>query len=140
MSVWVCCFLCTSMSLWMPLCLYFYVFLHVCLNVSLYVSLSMSVCMSSLAPSGRSPYSEVSSLHAPLHNGHPQDCRNMYNPMTPNPRINPNSGVNPMDQYMRPPLAPPLHSMMGHRSMNQSSDGESTVLRHVKHFLNLPSL
>nr|XP_029542633.1 LOW QUALITY PROTEIN: zinc finger protein GLI1-like [Oncorhynchus nerka] len=80
-----------------------------------------------LASSGRSPYSEVSSLHAPLHNGHPQDCRNMYNPMTPNPRINPNSGVNPMDQYMRPPLAPPLHSMMGHRSMNQSSDGGNST-------------
>ncbi|XP_070295018.1 zinc finger protein GLI1-like [Salvelinus sp. IW2-2015] len=81
-----------------------------------------------LTPSGRSPYSDVSSLRAPLHNGQPLDCRNMYNhmtpnPMTPNPRTNPNSGVNPMDQYMRPPLAPPLHSMMGHRGMNQSSDG-----------------
>nr|XP_029505383.1 zinc finger protein GLI1-like [Oncorhynchus nerka] len=80
-----------------------------------------------LTPSGRSPC-DVSSLRAPLHNGHPMDCRNMYNPMTPNPmtpnpRTNPNSGVNPMDQYMQPPLAPPLHSMMGHRGMNQFSDG-----------------
>ncbi|KAJ7998859.1 hypothetical protein DPEC_G00209340 [Dallia pectoralis] len=81
-----------------------------------------------LTPSGRSSYSDVSSMRAPLHNGQLQECRNMYNPMTsnpmtPNPRVNPNSGVNPMDQFMRPPLAPPPHSMMGHRNMNQSSEG-----------------
>uniref|UniRef100_A0A3P8Y067 C2H2-type domain-containing protein n=1 Tax=Esox lucius TaxID=8010 RepID=A0A3P8Y067_ESOLU len=81
-----------------------------------------------LTPSGRSPYSDVSSMRAQLHNGQLQECRNMYspmtpNPMTPNPRVNPNSGVNPMDQFMRPPLVPPPHSMMGHRNMNQSSEG-----------------
>ncbi|KAL0978899.1 hypothetical protein UPYG_G00177350 [Umbra pygmaea] len=76
-----------------------------------------------LTPSGRSPYSDASSLRGPPHNGQPQDCRNMYSPMTPNPRVIPTSVVNSMDQYMRPPLAPPPHSMMGHRSMNHSSEG-----------------
>uniref|UniRef100_A0A667XEQ7 GLI family zinc finger 1 n=1 Tax=Myripristis murdjan TaxID=586833 RepID=A0A667XEQ7_9TELE len=65
-----------------------------------------------LAPSGRSPYSDVSSLRAPLHNGPPQDCRAMYNPMTPS--MTPGPG---------PPQAPPPHSMMGHRGMPSTEGG-----------------
>ncbi|XP_071384186.1 zinc finger protein GLI1 [Centroberyx affinis] len=79
-----------------------------------------------LAPSGRSPYSDVSSLRGPLHNGPPQDCRAMYNPMTPSmtPGPGPGQGLGPcLDQYMRPPQAPPPHSMMGHRGMPSTEGG-----------------
>ncbi|XP_051996198.1 zinc finger protein GLI1-like [Xyrauchen texanus] len=62
-----------------------------------------------LAPTVRSLYSEVSSVCVALPSDQPQDSREMYNPsMTPGAC---------MDPYMRPPHAPPPHSMMGHRGM-----------------------
>ncbi|CAB1453436.1 unnamed protein product [Pleuronectes platessa] len=73
-----------------------------------------------LVPSDQSPYSDVSPLRAPLHNGPAQDCRAMYNPMTPSMThgSGPAQGIGHcMDQYMRPPQAPPPHSVMGHRGM-----------------------
>ncbi|XP_077583260.1 zinc finger protein GLI1 [Stigmatopora nigra] len=80
-------------------------------------------------PPEQSPYSDVPPLRAPLvHNGPPQDCRNIYNPMTSTM----GHGSGPvqsishchLDQYMRPPQAPPPLGMMGHRSM-ASTDGNS---------------
>ncbi|XP_067314811.1 zinc finger protein GLI1 [Pseudorasbora parva] len=62
-----------------------------------------------LAPSVRSPYSEVSSVCVARPSGQPPDSREMYNPsMTPGAC---------MDPYMRPPHAPPPHGIMGHRGM-----------------------
>lgn len=63
-------------------------------------------------------------MRAPLP---PQDCRTMYNPMTPGMThgSGPGQGIGHcMDQYMRPPQAPPPHNMMGHRGM-LSTEGES---------------
>ncbi|XP_019716594.1 zinc finger protein GLI1 isoform X2 [Hippocampus comes] len=67
-------------------------------------------------------YSDIPSLRAPLLNGPPQDCRAMYNPMTPG--MAHGSGPGPaqsighcLDQYMRPPQAPLPLGMMGHRTM-----------------------
>uniref|UniRef100_A0A3Q3W0Y4 C2H2-type domain-containing protein n=1 Tax=Mola mola TaxID=94237 RepID=A0A3Q3W0Y4_MOLML len=80
-----------------------------------------------LVPSDQSPYSDVSSLRAPHLNGPPQDCRAMYNPMTPSMThgSGPGQGISHcMDQYMRPPQGPPPHSMIGHRGM-QPTEGES---------------
>uniref|UniRef100_A0AAV2M689 C2H2-type domain-containing protein n=1 Tax=Knipowitschia caucasica TaxID=637954 RepID=A0AAV2M689_KNICA len=71
-----------------------------------------------LVPSDQ--YSEVSSMRAPHPNGPPQDCRTMYNPMTPSMTHGsaPGQGFGHcVDSYMRPPQAPPPHSMMGHRGM-----------------------
>lgn len=51
----------------------------------------------------------------------------MYNQMTSNMThgSGPGQGLNHcLDQYMRPPQAPPPHSMMGHRGM-QHTEGES---------------
>lgn len=55
----------------------------------------------------------------------------MYNPMTPS--MSHGSGPGPgqgfghcLDQYMRPPQAPPPHSMMGHRGMPPTESGSST--------------
>lgn len=68
-----------------------------------------------LAPSVRSQYSEVSSVCVALPSGQSPDSREMYNPsMTPGAC---------MDPYMRPPHAPPPHSMMGHRSMPPPEGG-----------------
>ncbi|KAF7664591.1 hypothetical protein LDENG_00169600 [Lucifuga dentata] len=78
-----------------------------------------------LVPSGQSHYSDVSSLRAPLLNGPPQDCRAMYNQMTSNMThgSGPGQGISHcLDQYMRPPQAPP-HSMMGHRGMPPTECG-----------------
>ncbi|XP_039510095.1 zinc finger protein GLI1 [Pimephales promelas] len=62
-----------------------------------------------VAPSVRSPYSEVSSVCVARPSGQPPDSREMFNPsMTPGAC---------MDPYMRPPHAPPPHGMMGHRGM-----------------------
>lgn len=67
-------------------------------------------------------YSDIPSLRAPLFNGPPQDCRAMYNPMTPG--VAHGSGPGPaqsighcLDQYMRPPQAPLPLGVMGHRNM-----------------------
>lgn len=87
----------------------------------------------SLVPSDQSPYSDVSPLRAPLLNGPPQDCRAMYNPMTPGMTHGsvPGQGIGHcMDQYMRPPQAPPPLSMMGHRGM-PPTEGESEYLLHL---------
>ncbi|XP_077430502.1 zinc finger protein GLI1 [Vanacampus margaritifer] len=82
-----------------------------------------------LLPSDQSPYSDVPSLRAPLLNGPPQECRAMYNPLTPG--MAHGSGHGPaqsvghcLDQYMRPPQAPQPLGMMGHRSM-ASTEGNS---------------
>ena len=85
----------------------------------------------SLAPSGCSSYSEVSSQRGLLHNGPSQDCRAMYNPMTQPPGMTPGPGPGSqghgscMNQYMRPPMGPPPppHSMMNHRGM-MPNEGE----------------
>ncbi|NP_840081.2 zinc finger protein GLI1 [Danio rerio] len=63
-----------------------------------------------LAPSVRSPYSsEASSVCVALSGGQSVNSREMYNPsMAPGACMEP---------YMRPPHAPPPHSMMGHRGM-----------------------
>lgn len=56
----------------------------------------------------------------------------MYNPMTPSMThgSGPGQGMGHcMDQYMRPPQAPPPHSMMGHRGM-PPTEGESEYLLH----------
>ncbi|XP_068598477.1 zinc finger protein GLI1 [Brachionichthys hirsutus] len=82
-----------------------------------------------LVSSDQSSYSDVSSLRAPLLNGPPQDCRAMYNPMTPSMPHGSGPGQSLghcMDQYMRPPQAPPPHSMMGHRNMLPPEGGNST--------------
>ncbi|XP_022603985.1 zinc finger protein GLI1 [Seriola dumerili] len=82
-----------------------------------------------LVPSDQSPYSDVSSLRAPLLNCPPQDCRAMYNPMTPSMThgSGPGQGIGHcMDQYMRPPQAPPPHSMMGHRGMPPTESESDT--------------
>nr|XP_020462441.1 zinc finger protein GLI1 [Monopterus albus]XP_020462526.1 zinc finger protein GLI1 [Monopterus albus]XP_020462608.1 zinc finger protein GLI1 [Monopterus albus] len=82
-----------------------------------------------LVPSEQSLYSDVSSLRAPLLNGSSQDCRAMFNPVTPCMTHGPGPGQglgHCMDQYMRPPQAPPPHSMMGHRSMLPTEGGNST--------------
>ncbi|KAF3856557.1 hypothetical protein F7725_017280 [Dissostichus mawsoni] len=66
-----------------------------------------------IVSSDQSPYSDVTSLRGPLLNGPPQDCRAMYNPMTPSMThgSGPGQGIGHcMDQYMRPPQAPPPHS------------------------------
>ncbi|XP_017264394.1 zinc finger protein GLI1 isoform X2 [Kryptolebias marmoratus] len=75
-----------------------------------------------LVPSDQSPYNNVSSLRGPVLDGPPQDCHTMYNPMTPS--MSHGSGSGPgqgnghcLNQYMRPPQAPPPHSMMSHRGM-----------------------
>ncbi|XP_034022021.1 transcriptional activator GLI3-like [Thalassophryne amazonica] len=71
-----------------------------------------------LAPPDQPPYSDVSLLHGPHLNGPTQDCRSMYNPMTPNMSHGPGpeQGIGHcLDQCMRPPQALPPHSMMGHR-------------------------
>ncbi|KAI7808193.1 zinc finger protein GLI1 [Triplophysa rosa] len=68
-----------------------------------------------LAPSARSQYSERLSACVALPGGQSADSRDMYNPsMTPGAC---------MDPYMRPPHAPPPHSMMGHRSMPPPEGG-----------------
>ncbi|KAM9798964.1 zinc finger protein GLI1 isoform X2 [Syngnathus typhle] len=82
-----------------------------------------------LLPSDQSPYSDVPSLRGPLINSSPQDCRAMYNPMTPGMGHGPGPGSaqsigHCLDQYMRPPQAPPPLSMMSHRSM-ASTEGNS---------------
>ena len=92
----------------------------------------MSLLVSSLAPSGCSSYSEVSSQHRGglLHTGPAQDCRAMY-PLTQQPGMTPGPpgsqghGGTCMNQYMRPPMAPPPppHSMMSNRGM-MSNEGE----------------
>lgn len=75
-----------------------------------------------LVPSDQ--YSEVSSMRAPLQNGPPQDCHTMYNPMTHGPA--PGQGFGHcIDQYMRPPQAPPPHNMMGQRGMMPPEGGNS---------------
>ncbi|XP_024126710.1 zinc finger protein GLI1 [Oryzias melastigma] len=77
-----------------------------------------------LIPSDQSPYSDVSSVRAPLLDGPPPDCHSMYNSMTPN--ISHGSGQGNghcLDQYMRPPQAPPPHCMMGHRGMPPTDGG-----------------
>ncbi|XP_033937983.1 zinc finger protein GLI1 [Pseudochaenichthys georgianus] len=82
-----------------------------------------------IVSSDQSPYSDVTSLRGPLLNGPPQDCRAMYNPMTPSMThgSGPGQGIGHcMDQYMRPPQAPPPHSMMGHRGMPPPEGGNST--------------
>lgn len=61
--------------------------------------------------------------------GPPQDCRTMYNPMTPTMTHGsaPGQGFGHcIDQYMRPPQAPPPHNMMGHRGMPPTEGGNST--------------
>lgn len=84
----------------------------------------------SIVPSDQSPYSDVSSLRAPLLDGPPQDCHAMYNPMTHG--SGPGQGIGPcLDQYMRHPQAPPPHSMMGHRGM-PPTEGESEYLLHLR--------
>ncbi|XP_028303353.1 zinc finger protein GLI1 isoform X2 [Gouania willdenowi] len=73
-----------------------------------------------LISSDQSPYSDVSSMRAPLLDGPSQDCHAMYNPMTPSMThgSGPGQGMGHcLDQYMRPPQAPPPHSMMGHRGL-----------------------
>lgn len=83
----------------------------------------------SIVPSDQSPYSDVSSLRAPLLDGPPQDCHAMYNPMTHG--SGPGQGIGPcLDQYMRHPQAPPPHGMMGHRGM-PPTEGESEYLLHL---------
>lgn len=57
----------------------------------------------------------------------------MYNPMTPSMTHGSGSGQgigHCLDQYMRPPQAPPPHSMMGHRGM-PPTEGESEYLLHL---------
>jgi len=55
----------------------------------------------------------------------------MYNPMTPSMTHGPGQGIGHcMDQYMRPPQAPPPLSMMGHRGM-PPPEGESEYLLHL---------
>ncbi|XP_003451872.1 zinc finger protein GLI1 isoform X2 [Oreochromis niloticus] len=77
-----------------------------------------------ILPSDQSPYSDVSSLRAPLLDGPPQDCHAMYNPMTHG--SGPGQGIGPcLDQYMRHPQAPPPHGMMGHRGMPPAEGGNS---------------
>lgn len=77
-----------------------------------------------IVPSDQSPYSDVSSLRAPLLDGPPQDCHAMYNPMTHG--SGPGQGIGPcLDQYMRHPQAPPPHGMMGHRGMPPTEGGNS---------------
>jgi len=86
----------------------------------------------SLIPSDQSPYSDVSSLRAPLLDGPPQDCHAMYNPMTPSMTHGSGPGQGNghcLDQYMRPTQAPPPHSMMVHRGM-PPTEGESEYLLH----------
>uniref|UniRef100_A0AAX7TJ84 C2H2-type domain-containing protein n=1 Tax=Astatotilapia calliptera TaxID=8154 RepID=A0AAX7TJ84_ASTCA len=71
-----------------------------------------------------SPYSNASSLRAPLLDGPSQDCHAMYNPMTHG--SGPGQGIGPcLDQYMRHPQAPPPHGMMGHRGMPPTEGGNS---------------
>ncbi|XP_041946170.1 zinc finger protein GLI1 isoform X2 [Alosa sapidissima] len=77
-----------------------------------------------LAPSGRSAYGDVAPLRATPHNGQPPDSRAMYNPMTPNMTANMTPG-SCMDSYMRPPHAPPPHSMLGHRGGMSAAEGVS---------------
>ncbi|KAL4655775.1 zinc finger protein GLI1 [Arapaima gigas] len=70
-----------------------------------------------LAPSGRSAYSDISTLRPPPHSNQPQDGRPMY-PLTP--------GMTPgscMDPYMRPPHGPPSNSMLGHRGLQSTDAG-----------------
>lgn len=104
----------------------------------------ISILFPSLAPSGCSSYSEVSSQRGPLHNGPPQDCRAMYNPMTPSMTPGPGPGLGSqghgscMNQYsMRPPMAPPPHSMMNHRGM-MPNEGECSVFCERSDWLLLP--
>ncbi|KAM6927451.1 zinc finger protein GLI1 [Xenentodon cancila] len=80
-----------------------------------------------LVPSDQSPYSDVSSLRGPLLDCPPQDCHAMYNPMAPNMTHGPGQGNGHcLDQYMRPPQAPPPHAMMGHRGMPPTEGCNST--------------
>nr|XP_004547741.2 zinc finger protein GLI1 [Maylandia zebra] len=77
-----------------------------------------------IVPSDQSPYSNASSLRAPLLDGPSQDCHAMYNPMTHG--SGPGQGIGPcLDQYMRHPQAPPPHGMMGHRGMPPTEGGNS---------------
>ncbi|KAK5599751.1 hypothetical protein CRENBAI_016161 [Crenichthys baileyi] len=99
-----------------------------------YYDTSSSQPSRGLVPSDQSPYTDVSPLRAQLLDVPPQDCHAMYNPMTPN--MTHGSGSGPvqgnshcLDQYMRPPQAPPPHSMMGHRGM-PPTEGESHYLFH----------
>lgn len=92
----------------------------------------LSLVILSLIPSNQPPYSDVSSLRAPLP---PQDCRTMYNPMTPSMThgSGPGQGIGHcMDQYMRPPQAPPPHNMMGHRGLLPTEGGSEYLLRLFK--------
>jgi len=85
------------------------------------------VCVCSVAPSVRSPYSEVSSVCVARPSGQPPDSREMFNPsMTPGACMEP---------YMRPPHAPPPHGMMGHRGM-PPPEGE-TVFTHRSRFIHI---
>nr|XP_061793719.1 zinc finger protein GLI1-like [Nerophis lumbriciformis] len=73
-----------------------------------------------LLPPDQSPYSDVPSLRAPLLSCSPQDCRAMYNPMTPGMGHGSGPGKNIshcLDQYMRPPQASLPLGMMGHRNI-----------------------
>lgn len=93
----------------------------------------LSLVIHRLIPSDQPPYSDASSLLAPLP---PQDCRTMYNPMTPSMThgSGPGQGIGHcMDQYMRPPQAPPPHNMMGHRGM-LPTEGESEGLQQIETF------
>nr|XP_057910924.1 zinc finger protein GLI1 isoform X1 [Doryrhamphus excisus]XP_057910925.1 zinc finger protein GLI1 isoform X1 [Doryrhamphus excisus] len=79
-----------------------------------------------LLSADQSPYSDVPSLRAPHLNGPPQDCRAMYNPMTPS--MGHGSGPGPgqsighcLDQYMRPHQGPIPLGMMGHRNIEGNS-------------------
>ncbi|KAG7267906.1 hypothetical protein CRUP_015589 [Coryphaenoides rupestris] len=83
------------------------------------------------SPPSQPPRGEVSSQRGPLHNGPPQDCRAMYNPMTPSMTPGPGPGSQGhgscMNQYsMRPPMAPPPHSMMNHRGMMPNEGGNGS--------------
>uniref|UniRef100_A0A3B4G8X7 GLI family zinc finger 1 n=1 Tax=Pundamilia nyererei TaxID=303518 RepID=A0A3B4G8X7_9CICH len=83
-----------------------------------------------IVPSDQSPYSDVSSLRAPLLDSPPQDCHAMYNPMTHG--SGPGQGIGPcLDQYMRHPQAPPPHGMMGHRGMPPTEGGNSAPYQNM---------
>lgn len=57
----------------------------------------------------------------------------MYNPMTPGMThgSGPGQGMgHSMDQYMRPPQAPPPHSMMGHRGIPPTESESDSLFFH----------
>ncbi|XP_026022574.1 zinc finger protein GLI1 isoform X2 [Astatotilapia calliptera] len=89
-----------------------------------------------IVPSDQSPYSNASSLRAPLLDGPSQDCHAMYNPMTHG--SGPGQGIGPcLDQYMRHPQAPPPHggnsapycnqNMMSHHNFCQVQHGSDQI-------------